>query len=283
LSPTVFSPVVHRALLAVAVFTFASWVLILAALLIWTPGRGMAAGALSRVARAASAAPDAVPLAAVAISDLALPCGTGSSYYFDTNPDSPDFSWCLIEGDGDVWIDDGGASRRSFNGHSGAPRFWFRDHGSEFVVRDPALVAEVREAAGPLREAGRELGAVGHEMGRNGARVGRLGGRMGAIGARMALIEARMARGDVAREARDGSSDRMDANLRELRVEMAEVRAQMERERFAHDDEQRALSHRLSELSARHREVLRDVREKVRAIAARARREGKAERPHANA
>lgn len=279
MSPSAFSPVVHRALLAVALFTFASWVLIVAALLVWTPGRGMAAGALSRVARAASAAPDAVPLAAVAISDLALPCGAGSSYAYDSNPDSPDFSWCLIGGDGDVWIDDGGADRRSFNGRSGAPRFWFRDHGSEFVVRDPALVAEVREAAEPLREAGRELGAVGREMGRNGARVGRFGGRMGALGARMALIEARMARGDVAREERDD----VDARLRELRAQMAELRAQMEQERFAHDDEQQALSHRLSELSARHREVLRGVRGKVRAIAARARREGKAERPHANA
>jgi hypothetical protein len=39
----------------------------------------------------------------------------------------------------------------------------------------------------------------------------------------------------------------------------------------------------MSELSARHREMLREVRAQVRDIAARARREGKAERPHANA
>jgi hypothetical protein len=270
---------VHRALLAVALFTFASWVLIVAALLVWTPGRGMAAGALARVARAASAAPDAVPLAAVAISDLAVPCATGSATAVDSGPDSKDFSWCLFDGDGDVWIDDGDADGRDFNGHSGAPGFWFRDHGSEFVVRDPALVAEVRAAAEPLRAAGRELGAVGREMGRNGARVGRLGGRMGMLGARMALIEARIARGDVAREDRD----EVEASVRALRSRMEELRTEMERERFAHDDEQRELSHRMSEASARHREVLRDVREKVRAIAARARREGKAERPHANA
>jgi uncharacterized protein YukE len=279
LSPSTFSPVVHRALLAVALFTFASWVLIVGALLVWTPGRGMAAGALSRMARAASAAPDAAPLAAAAISDLALPCATGSSYYVEAEPDSQGFSWGLLGGDGDVWIDDSFGERRSFNGRSGAPLFWFRDHGSEFMVTDPAIVAEVREAAAPLREASRELGAVGREMGRNGARVGRLGGRLGAMSARMAMIEARMARDDVSSADRD----ELEARLRELRSEMAELRAEMERERFAHDDAQEALSHRMSELSAHHREVLRSVREKVRAIAARAQREGKAERPHANA
>jgi hypothetical protein len=270
---------VHRALFAIAVFTFASWVLIVAALLVWTPGPGMAAGALSRVARAASAAPDAVPLAAVALSDLAMPSGAGRSNTYDLSLGSPDFAWCLVEGDGDLWIDDDGSNGRSFNGRTGGPCFWFRDHGHEYVVRDPAVLAEVREAAEPLREATRELGAVGREMGRNGARLGRLGGHMGALRARMALIEARSARGDVSADERDD----VDAQLRELRTRMAELQEQVERERFAHDDEQRSLSHRMSELSARHHEVLRDVRVKVREIAARALREGKAERPHANA
>jgi hypothetical protein len=270
---------VHRALLAVAVFTFASWVLIVGALLVWTPGRGMAAGALSRVARAASAAPNAVPLATAALSDLALPCATGRSNTYDIGPDSQEFAWCLIEGGGNLWIDDDGSSGHSFNGRSGGPCFWFRDQGREYVVRDPAVLAEVRDAAEPLRDATRELSAVGREMGRNGARLGRLGGHMGALRARMALIEARMARGDLPRDERED----VNASLRELRTRMAELQAQVERERFAHDDEQLSLSHRMSELSARHHEVLRDVRAKVRAIGERALREGKAERPHANA
>jgi maltooligosyltrehalose synthase len=64
---------------------------------------------------------------------------------------------------------------------------------------------------------------------------------------------------------------------------MEELQEQVERERSAQDDEQLSLSHRMSALSAHHHEVLRDVRAKVRAIAERALREGKAERPHANA
>jgi len=279
LSPSAFSPVVHRALLAVALFTFGSWVLIVAALLTWAPGRGMAAGTLSRMARAASAAPDAAPLAAVAISDLVVPAGISSSYSYDTGPDGEDFSWGLTEGDGDAWINDNRSTGRSFSRHSGEPRFWFRDHDDEFVVRDPALVAEARAATRPLREGSREMGALGREMGRRGARMGRIGGRIGALSARIAQIEVRLARSGVANEQRTD----LDARLRELRAESKELRAQIEREQFAHDDEQRAQSRRMSELSARHHQVLQEVREKVRAIAARARREGKAERPHANA
>ena len=279
MSPSGFSPLVYRALVAVAVFTFASWVLIAAALVLWTPGRSLAAAAVSRVAQAATAMPSAAPLAAAAISDLVVPCGTGDSYGYDTGRGSQDFSWSLIEAGGDVWVDDGGSNRHRFGGRSGAPQFWFRDHGDEFVVRDPALVAEVREATRPLREVSEQMGALGGEMGRRGARLGRIGGRMGAMGARMALLEVRLAQRAASRERRAD----MDASLRDLRSEMVELRAQMEREQSAHGDQQRVLSHRMSELSARHHEVLMDVREKVRALAERARREGKAERPHANA
>ena len=231
------------------------------------------------MARAASAAPGAAPLAAVAISGLVLPVGTGGWYRYDTGSDGEDFSWGLSEGDGDVWLNDGGSNGRHLSRHSGGPRFWFRDHDDEFVVRDPALVAEARAATRPLREVSQEMGALGREMGRRGARMGRIGGRLGALGARIAQIELRLARSGVA----DGQRSDMDARLRELRAETKELRAQVEREQFAHDDEQRAQSRRMSELSARHHQVLQEVREKVRAIAARARREGKAERPHANA
>lgn len=283
MSPSGFSPVVHRALVAVAVFTFASWVLIAAALMLWTPGRSLAAGAVSRVARAATAPPAAAPLAAVAMSDLVVPCGSRSSYNYDTGPGSQDFSWCLIEDDGEVWIDDGGSNRSSFRSRANEPRFWFRDHGDEFVVRDPAILRDVRAAAHPLRELSEQMGQLGGELGRHGARMGRIGGRMGAMGARMALIEARLARGTASRERHTGVDGSMDGSMRELRSEMAELRAQLDRERSEHDDAQRALSHRMSELSARHHEVLIEVRKQVRAIAERARREGKAERPHANA
>src|SRR5436305_1784196 len=68
----------HRALVALAVFTFASWGLIAAAIVLWSPGRSLAASAVSRVARAAAGTPSAGSLAAVAMTDLA-PCnGPGS-------------------------------------------------------------------------------------------------------------------------------------------------------------------------------------------------------------
>ena len=261
-------------------FTLASWVLIAAALVLWAPGRSQAGTAVSRVAQAAATLPSAASFAVVAMSNLVIPCGNNSSYSYDTGPGSQDFAWCLLERDGQVWIEGAGPDRGRFSGRTGEPRVWFRDHGSEYVIRDPALVDQVREATRPLREVSEQMGALGAEMGRHGARMGRIGGRMGAVGARMALIEAHLAEGASARARRD---DDTNARMRALRREMAELRANMEREQSEHATEQQTLSHRMSELSERHHDLLQDVRAKVRAICERARREGKAERPHVNA
>src|SRR4051794_27450492 len=98
----------HRALVALAVFTFASWGLIAAAIFLWAPGRGLAASAVSHVARAA-APPAAGSLAAVAMTDL-LPCG-GRAYWLATSDEtSPDFSWS-VRGAGDDVSDDAAGRR----------------------------------------------------------------------------------------------------------------------------------------------------------------------------
>lgn len=278
MAPSGFSPLVHRALVAVAVFTFASWVIIAAALLAWAPGRSLAAGAVSRVAHAAATVPAAEPLAAAALSNLVMPCGSVSEFR-DDDAGPNGFAWGLFDGEGSLWAD--GADQESFTPRwrTGEPRFWFRDGGESYVVRDPELVAAVREAVQPLRELGREMGTLGAEMGRHGARIGRLGGQVGAMSARMALIDARLARGSVSAERRS----EVEASMRELRAQLTELRAELDREQSQHGNDQRVLSHRMSELSARQHELLKQVRTRVRELAERARREGKAERPHANA
>lgn len=273
MSPAGTPSTIQRSLVALAVFTFSSWVLIAAALLTWAPGREAAAGALSRVARAATAVPASAPLAEAMMSDVVAPCGFTT--VFNDAGGAGDFSWGLLGDDGDSWTDDGAMNLTQRDGAKGEPRFWFRDRGTPFVVRDRAIIAEVREAARPLRELSRQMGTLGREMGRHGADVGEIGGRLGEVGARMAALEMRAA----SRESRETAR----GELRALRAEMASLRDELERERSAHHDEQRSLSRRMSELSARHRDVLRATRAKVRAISERARREGKAERPHANA
>lgn len=278
----------HRALVALAVFTFASWGLITAAIMFWAPGRSLAANAVSRVARAAAAGPSAGSLAAVAMSDL-LPCGSRVAYAggdererrgFDERSDKADFSWSLRDkgGSGVILDGDGFSGNREFRhdpgGATRAPEFRFRDHGDEYVVHDPRILAEVREATRPLRDMGRQMGDVGRAMGRRGAALGRMGGRLGVLAAKLAELEVRAANGPGSR----AESDEIDR----LRTEMSELRARLAHDAWNERDRDR-LTGRMRELSARHRATLQEVREHVRTISERARREGKAERPHANA
>ena len=257
----------HRALVALAVFTFASWGLIAAAILLWAPGRGLAANAVARIAHAAAVTPAAGPLAAAAMTDV-VPC-SGIAYSFADAP-APDFSW-TVGGDGETVADDWSRGRSPATGRN---EFWFRDGNDEYVVHDPMIVQQVREVSRPLRDMGREMGDVGRAMGRRGAMIGRLSGRLGELSAKLALLQVRAARAGSSRESRE--------QVERLRGEMADLRAQLMRDAWTGHDRAR-LSYRMRELSTARREALREVRERVREISRRARREGKAERPHANA
>lgn len=275
------SQTANRACSAIAMFTLASWTLIAAALMAWAPARAALGMGLS------TAAARVLPATRLPAphrhghhvgAGIELASSTSAGYSYDTGDESNDFSWNVLDGDGDVILDGRRSRRVRTSVKQGEPVFEFRENGEWFVVTDPALVAEARRAAAPLREVGREMGDVGGEMGRHGAEMGRIGGRMGALGARIGLIEARLA---------TRSSERSRAALRaetdELRDELSQLRDQLEPRQAAHAERQRELSRRMSELSAKHQRVLREVRAEIREIARRALREGKAERPHANA
>ncbi|MEQ1832805.1 MAG: hypothetical protein ABL977_07095, partial [Candidatus Eisenbacteria bacterium] len=210
------SPILSRALLALALYTLTAWALIGAALLLGSPGRSLAASTVSHVARvmagaassdavgpiatmaafaSRSTAPDAMLCASDADSPTALDHVSDVSFRDDTDDA---FAWGLL-GDGDpIWS--GGADHRRLERDSrrGEPRLWFRDDGTEYVVTDPALVGQVHDAVQPLRGLAEQMGIVGGEMGRRGARMGRIGGRMGAVSARMAMVQARLAGRPVA-------------------------------------------------------------------------------------
>lgn len=285
------SPFAQRTLLVLGVYTASVWAIILIAFIAWYPGQGSARSAIASVARATSCATApastsfalaqwAMPAPAgmtssVRVCDLSfsgMPVVAGSSRH----DDSDGFSWRIRSKDGHSWSDawdlDGDAPE-------GESWFWFKDDGVAYVVRDPALVAEAKAATEPLERIGHEMGKVGGEMGKNGAKMGRIGGRMGAIGARLALIETKMSLSSASREERRAHSDELD----ELRNELRALQQTMEKEQREHADENERLQRKMSVLSAQHAEVLKDVRQKVREIATRARREGRAERPHAKA
>lgn len=202
------APVLGRILIAVALYTLASWLLIGATIVAWAPGRSLAADAVSRAAGALSGASPSAAIVPIAMDGIIMNCADHdvSTYGFeDTSEDG--FSWGLQDGDGDVWVDGGDWRSSQKSTKKGGPRFWFREDGTEYVVRDPAILAEVRAA----------------------------------------------------------------------------VRAQLELENTERSGQQRELARRMSELSAKQQAAMKDVRQKIRELAARARREGKAERPHANA
>ncbi len=273
------SPSANRVLVALAMFTFASWSLAAAALLAWAPGQRVALRTAARVVERLSPRRHHAPRAVPAMPVLSLASANGYGYSYSDDPSAGDFAWGLLDQDGDVWIEGGDSRRVRAQGRKGEPYFWFREGREEYVVRDPATVAEVREATEPLRVLGRRMGEVGGEMGRQGAAMGKLGGRMGAVGARLGMLETRLAMRAASRSERSEA----EATLRELRAELDRMQRGISAEQAKHAGEQRELSRRMSELSARHQEALRDARIRVREIARRAVREGKAGRPHANA
>jgi len=281
-------PAANRALVFAAAFTFVAWTLAAALCLTWSPARAFAEDALALAsrswnrgspqarqhaahARVQARVADAVRVAAR--SGLVPTVATGYSY----SDDEDGFAWMLADGDGHVTVRSRTGATRRLDGPG--PAFWFQDGAREYVVRDPALVAEVERAMAPLRELGAEMRTVGRELGREGAALGRRGGRMATLGARMARAQARLAE----REARRGRAADARAEMEALREQMDRVRADFEAERDRREGAMKGHSQRLEELSARHRERVREVRERVREIARRALREGKAERPHVNA
>jgi hypothetical protein len=198
-------------------------------------------------------------------------------YSYGYTDEDSEFAW-TVTGDGDDVIV-GTPYARRVRAHAGdAPAFWFRDGGESYVVRDPALVKEARRVCEPLRAVGREMGQVGGEMGKHGAAMGRIGGKMGALGARLARLELRIA----SRESAE-SAAAMREHTKELRAELSRLQEQLSDQQAEHAVRQRELSRRMSVLSAKHERVLKDVRQQMRELARRAQREGKAERPHANA
>ncbi len=272
------SPFANRACSAIAVFTLASWTLIAGTFLAWAPAREALGVGVAAVARVLPA--DRVPAGAghghPAGIELASSTSTGHSY--DTGDEQDGFAWNVADGDGDMILDGRSLRRHARRAKHDEPRFEFRQGGEWYVVTDPAFVEEVQRAAAPLRDVGREMGAVGGEMGRHGAEIGRLGGRVGALGARLGLLETRLAT-----RASGRSRAAWRAETDELRAELQRLRDELGKRQTGHAGRQRELSRRMSELSGRHQQVLREVRAEVREIARRALREGKAERPHANA
>lgn len=283
--PLFWSSPLGRVIVGLGVFTFAFWALAAAVLVAWSPTRGVATAAVSRMAarsvRAADAAtaPDTADDSCTPMCDEAA--STSNSYSYSTGDDGEqDFAWAVLDAGNVMVIDGGEPDHVRAHARHGQPLFWFRDGGDEFWVTDRALVDEARRATARVQALGREMGKVGAEMGRHGAAMGRMGGRVGSINARLAMMEARLAANtDLSTAELEHQRDM----LHEMRDQLRELQDELGGEQSAHARSQRELSRRMSRLSAQHEAALSEARAKLRDIAHRARQQGKAERPHANA
>jgi hypothetical protein len=271
-----------RMIVGLGVFTFSFWALAAATMFAWSPSRGVAMAAVTRIGAHAIRATNAVAQPDTNDDSCSAMCddAAGYSYDYSTGAEDEDFAWAVLDGTGTMTIDGGESDHVRSHVRRGQPAFWFRDGDDEFWVTDRTLVAEANRASTRVRELGREMGRVGAEMGQHGAVMGRIGGRMGTIGARMGMVEARIAT-SPSMSADDREHQR--ELLQDLRDQLRDLQQQLDAQQGEHTRAQRQLSRRMSELSAQHQDALRDARTQLRDIARRARHEGKAERPHANA
>jgi beta-lactamase regulating signal transducer with metallopeptidase domain len=76
---------------------------------------------------------------------------------------------------------------------SGESMWWLRQGDQRYVVRDPAALAQLRQAYAPLQELSRQQSELGAKQGALGGEQGELGARQGELGARQSAIAARIA------------------------------------------------------------------------------------------
>ena len=134
----------------------------------------------------------------------------------------------------------------------GEPLLWFIRDGNEYIVRDAALLADVRRIWNEVGRIGAEQGAIGAKQGELGARQGEIGAKQGLLGAEQGIIGAKQ-----------GTLGARQAALsaREAGGLTAEQRAEIERDRQAIEKDMRALDAEMRALDAKMRELDRPMRD----------------------
>lgn len=174
-------------------------------------------------------------------------------------PDTPDrsdrkttWNWHSDhDDDGMVLID--GDERKVYHGSSGdadrAERLrrgneslvWFERDGREYVVRDPAVLRQIRQSMQPVEELGEKMGEIGKEMGKLGghqgkwgaehgvigAEMGKLGAEMGKLGAELGVLVSQRVAAELS-DADDSEIERFEAREEEIEEKMEALEEEME-------------------------------------------------------
>jgi hypothetical protein len=133
-------------------------------------------------------APAPEPAAAPALQAAPPPADAESGVWISSDG-TPGHSFAILSSDGDATFTfSGGAAhpsgewRQLRREHPGGV-IWFQRDGKSYVIDDPALVKQAREAYAPAQQLGRKQGELGKKQGALGEEQGKLGEQQGEIGA----------------------------------------------------------------------------------------------------
>jgi hypothetical protein len=107
---------------------------------------------------------------------------------------------------------------------------WFRLDGREYVIRDPATIAQAEAIWKLVQQLGSEMGKLGGEQGKLGAKPGEVGAQLGALGARMGQLGSELGQLECAtrREVERKKPKRRQASkhaMRDLEAQMDAMQA----------------------------------------------------------
>jgi beta-lactamase regulating signal transducer with metallopeptidase domain len=139
-------------------------------------------------------------------------------------------SWILLQGESNVTMS---GSTRDLEKvkqlrKSNEAILWFREDGKEYVVRDPALLARIKELWKPVTELGQRQAKLGAEQAKLGGEQAKLGGQQAALGAKQAALGAQMAALSAELVGRDGDKEEYERRMADLGEKMEELGRQQE-------------------------------------------------------
>ena len=156
---------------------------------------------------------------------------------------------------------------KRMRGNSDEDFLWYRRSGKEYVVRDPALLRQVKDLFKAQGELGARQGELGGRQGALGAKQGALGAQQGALGAKQGALAAEQAR-------RGGDDDReLDRKMAELSRKMEELGEQQEEL----GRQQEVLGKQQEELGRQQEELGRKAEKELHALMNRAIQSGVAQ------
>lgn len=105
---------------------------------------------------------------------------------------------------------------------------WFRLGGSEYVIRDPATIAQAEAIWKLVQQLGNEMGKLGGEQGKLGAKQGEVGAQLGALGARMGQLGSELGQLEMRDPATKAERKELRKRRHALKHEMRDLEAQMD-------------------------------------------------------